>query len=392
VSIKTGKHQLFQKILWIVFYLAVMDIAVNIIFPFPMDPARTHPSFLQEFFEYGRSVEGKLDKMMRLAEAQPVPILGYGWLKNKHYEKLPKKAGENQTLLAIYGMSHAKLLGEAIAQVDKTYVIRNITAPGAPANWSFAAHETDRNHHEAKIVILAVMTDNVQYVSATTGTTSYFDLGHPYTFPRYFMYKGQLKQINPPFCSAEGFREYFYDSRKWADYRNWLAKNDRFYDVFLFKRSLSDKSALLRVLRRAYAEKIKEKLTSHVYKKDGFNLDCEEVVALEGMVKTFAQSAREGGRIPVVYIVNNQSRGERLYRALKPVLDANKIPFLSTHIICPPDNPRVFLGTNSHFIPSKDRELAQEMINIIKKELAKEGREKPLGNHLHPAISFVSFR
>ena len=336
VRMKAYHHKSIQAILWIVFYLVIMDIGVNIVFRFPTDPQNTPPSFFQGYFEYGRSVEGKLDTMTKSANVQSDPILEHGWLQKKSYDLLPKKAGENQTLVAVYGMSHAKLLGEAISKIDNRYIIRNITGPGAPTGWAFAAYKEDSNHHEAKVVILGIMTDSIAYLSATSGATSYFDMSHPYTFPRYFVENAQLKQVNPPFFTGEGFIEYFYNPRKWAAYTDWLSKNDKFYDAFLFKRSLTDMSALFRVLRRAYSQKIKTNLISQVYTKDGFNLNSEEVIALRKILEVFAQSAREQGRLPIVYIVNNEGRSDHLYKALKPVLDTYNIPSLSTHIICPP--------------------------------------------------------
>ena len=77
--------------------------------------------------------------------------------------------------------------------------------------------------------------------------------------------------------------------------------------------------------------------------------------------------AREQKSIPIIYLVNNEGRGAHLYQVLKPVLEANEIPFLSTHTICPPDDPTVYTGINSHFIPSKDQELAREIIKIIER-------------------------
>ncbi len=231
-NMRALKNRQVQSVLWLVFYLVVIDIAVNTIFRFPIDPENTPPSFLQGYFEYGRSVEGKLDRMTGLAKDQSAPILGYGWLQRKSYESLPDR--ENQNLVAVYGMSHTKLLGEAVAQIDSKYVIRNITGPGAPPGWSYAAYEADKKRHEAKVVILGIMTDSIAYLSATSGATSYFDMSHPYTFPKYYVEKGQLKQIYPPYFTEEGFREYFHDKRKWAEYTDWLEKNDKFYNAFLF--------------------------------------------------------------------------------------------------------------------------------------------------------------
>jgi len=356
---------MFYSIIWVAFYLAVIDVMVNIVFQFPKEPEKTRPSFLQGYFEYGRSVEGKLDRLIRRGNDQSAPILGYGWLENKRYESLPKKAGEGEVLVAVYGMSHTKILGKSIAKIDRKYVIRNITGPGVSPGWSFAAYRRDKNLHDAKVVILGIMTDNIPFISATSGATSYFDMGHPYTFPRYFVQNGLLKEIYPPFYTEEGFRDYLYNPIKWAEYRDWLSKNDKFYNAFLFKRSLIDKSAVFRVLRRSYSQKAKEKIINHIYTKDGFNNRSEEIVALRKIVQTFAKEVREDERLPIVYIVNNQGRGDHLYRSLQPVLDAYNIPFLSTHIICPPDDPRVFLVINSHFIPSKDIELAMKITKII---------------------------
>lgn len=353
--------------LWILFYLIALDVAVNLIFRFPTDPEKTPPSFLQGYFEYGRSVEGKLDRMTSRASAKTDGILGYGWLRDKRFDSQPREAGKHQTLVAVYGMSHTKLLAEAMAKIDDKYVIRDVTAPGAPANWSYAAYEFDKDHHAAKVVIMGVMTDNVPYLGATAGTTSFFDMSHPYTFPRYLVEENHLKKTYPPFFTSDGFKDYFYNPGKWEEYRAWLAKNDKYYDAVLFRRSITDMSALLRVLRRAYAQKFKESKIKQIYTRDGFNTTSDEMVALRGIIKEFGQSCRRQNQLPIVYIVNNEGRSDHLHRALQPVLEANKIPYLSTHTICPPDDPRLFLGINSHFIPSKDIELAKEIIKLIEK-------------------------
>jgi hypothetical protein len=352
--------------------MAIFDVAVNIAFKFPDEPEKIYPSFLQGYYEYGRSVEGKFDRMIRRGKDQSAPILGYGWLDDKRYESFPKSAGDGKMLVAIYGMSHANILGKTIAKINSKYVIRNITGPGVPPGWSFAAFRRDRNLHEADVVILGIMTDHIHCLSATSGATCYFDLGHPYTFPRYFVENGLLKEIYPPFYTEEGFKNYLYSPIKWREYRAWLSKNDKFYNPFLFKRSLTDDSAFFRVLRRSYSKKTKDKLISEISTEYGFNSGSEEIVALRKILGTFANEVREKESLPIVYIVNNQGQGDLLYKAVKPILDAKKIPFLSTHIICPPDDPRVYQVRNSHFIPSKDIALAREMIKII------EGKDEAL--------------
>lgn len=366
MTVLRSRH--LQITLWIILYLVLIDVTVNIVFRFPDNPQKTPPSFLQGYFEYGRSIEGKFDGMIKAARLQSEPTLGYGWLKSKSIDSQPQKAIPGRTLVAVYGMSHTKLLGEAMAHLDSKYMIRSITAPGAPVGWSYTAYDIDKDNHHADVVILGIMTDNIALLGATSGATTYFDLGHPYTFPRYYADNGTLHHKYPPFFTEEGFAEYFSNANKWQEYRNWLANNDKFYDTFLFKNSLLDHSAFLRIIRRAYADMVKKRLTKNIYTKNGFNLNSEEIKILRAMIVEFAQSARAQNKLPIIYIVNNEGRSDHLYRAVQPVLDKYEIPNLSSHIICPPDDPKVYLGTNSHFTPEKDIELAKEIIKIIKRK------------------------
>jgi hypothetical protein len=368
---KILKNRRLRIVLWLVLYLVIIDIAVNILFRFPLNPQKMAPSFLQGYFEYGRSIEGKFTGMIKSARLQAEPTLGYGWLEKKSNSLLPQKAGADQTLVAVYGMSHTKLLGEAMAKVNSKYIIHNVTAPGAPVGWSYTAYDIDREKQHADVVILGIMTDNIALMGATSGATTYFDLGHPYTFPRYNIENGKLRSSYPPFFTEEGFDKYFSDIHKWHKYRDWLKKNDKYYSSLLFIESPLDHSALLRVARRAYADYFKNRLAEKIYNKNGFNLNSEEIKILRAMIVEFALSARAQKKKPIVYIINNEGRSDHLYQALKPELNEYEILHLSSHIICPPDNPKVYLGTNSHFTPAKDIELAKAMIEIIEKEQKK---------------------
>lgn len=373
-----------RAIICILVYLALLDILVNFLFRYPEDPHETDPSFLQSYFDYGRSVEGKLQWMTRPSVEASAPRVDGGWLKGDRRLALPsKKENEEQILVALYGMSHTEELWKSIQEIDRRFLIRGFMAAGAPPNWSYAAYEFDRGRHQADVAVIGILTDSVYPVTATTGMTAFFDSSFPYTFPRYTLQEGALQALHPPFYNARGYLEYFYDRSQWNSYREWLGKNDKYYDGLLFKSSIADHSAFLRLLRRAYAERQKQKLTRTVYTKSGFVETSEEIVILREMVRAFAASARRDGIVPVVYIVNNQGRGDHLYRVLKPTLERHAIPYLSTHLICPPDDPHVYLPQNSHFTHAKDLELAGAMIGIIEKELSK-GNNMPRSAAQHP--------
>lgn len=361
------------SIIWIIFYLAIIDLSINIIFHYPTDPKNINPSFLQGYFEYGRSIEGKLATMTRHTTEESAPRVSGGWINSDKGNSLPSKTSNpDEILVALYGMSHTQCLWKAIQNIDKKYLIRGFMSAGATPNWSYAAYEFDKGKHKADVVILGIMTEGVSLVTTTSGATAYFDLAYPYTFPRYRVKDEKLITSYPPFMDAKGYIEYFYDKTKWDQYREWLSKNDKLYDPILFKKSVFDYSAFSRLLRRAYSEKEKLKIGSSLYSSDGFNENVEEVEIVRAIVKNFAESARRDNITPIIYVVNLQGQGDKLYRILKPVLDENNIPYLSTHIICPPDDPRVYLSENSHFTPEKDLELAKEMIKIIEREIEKK--------------------
>ncbi|MCG6537349.1 MAG: hypothetical protein L7F78_22220 [Syntrophales bacterium LBB04] len=174
----------YGAILWITFYLVLIDIFINIVFQYPKDPRNIQPSFLQSYFDYGCSVEGKLQWMTRPSAAESAPRVSGGWLRDDKYLSLPSKVTKaDEVLIALYGMSHTKELWKAISKIDKRYVIRGFMSAGAPPNWSYADYEIDRGRHKAAVVILDILTDTVPQITATTGMTAFFDSSFPDTVP-----------------------------------------------------------------------------------------------------------------------------------------------------------------------------------------------------------------
>ena len=68
--------------------------------------------------------------------------------------------------------------------------------------------------------------------------------------------------------------------------------------------------------------------------------------------------------IPIIYIVNNLGFSDQLYRALLPTLEADNIPYLSSHTVASPNDPRKYVP-NSHFTDAVDDEMARALVNVI---------------------------
>ena len=360
----TKTRSLFWPVVWILIYLVLFDLVLNIVFRYPEDPVSNPPSRFRQYFEYGRSVEGKLKRIKG-------EMAKWGWVDATRYKPLPNDAGaEGQVLVALYGMSHTNRLGEAIPKVDSRYVIRMINAPGATPNWSFTAFLEDIDRHQAKVVVLGIMTQGVPFINTTCGGTLSFDVSYAYTYPRYRVSNGTLAVSWPPFFTSEGFTASLASEELWREYRAWLSENDKYYDPLLFHESFLDISVIGRSLRRAYASASRQRSIAGVYGPEGFNTSSEEIQVLQVIIVEFAMTARQSGKIPFIYIINNRGSSDHLLQALQPVLNRDGIPFLSTHEICPPDDPTVFLpGGDNHFTDEKEMELAAAFLDLVEAEL-----------------------
>ena len=366
------KIRSLSPFLWVLFYLAVIDLAINLIFAYPKDPRNIAPSKLQQYFEYGRSVEGKYARMTRKKDEESAPILSSGWLLNREDHLITKDLDHSdKPTVTVYGMSHAFYLADDMAKIDNNLIIRAFCAPAAVPSWSFTAYSIDKERQHSDVVILAVLTSGIPLISSTSGGTAFFDSGSPYTYPRYFLSDGVLKQTSPPFISVEGYREYFYDSEKWEKYLSWMRENDKFYSSLLFRKTILDNSSILRVLRRAYASATKRKKESAVYDDTrGFNANSDEAKILKAIIIEFVKIARRDRSLPIIYIANNLNTSNHLFKLLESTLSTYRIPFLSSHIICPPNDPRNYLPDH-HFIPSLNMELAKAMTKVIHENMTK---------------------
>jgi hypothetical protein len=356
--------------LWICTYLVIIDIAINIVFSYPKDPRNISPSAIRQFFEYGRSIEGKLSRMTRKEIDESAPIVSAGWLVGSPNRLVTNNLnGDTGPVITVYGMSHAGLLAEDMAKIDSSFAIRFMGAPGAVPTWSYASYLFDKDQYHSEVVILGIMTRGVPLICTTSGATNHFDAVYPYTYPRFFVNNGILRYVLPPFISYKDYIEYFYNPVKWKAYINWLREYDKFYNPALFRKAILDSSSIFRLLRRAYAYSMQRKKEAEVYRDDkGFNVESDEVKILKSLVVEFSKIAKRQNSLPIIYIVNNVFMGDRLFKLLEPTLISNKIPFLSSHDICPPNDPRFYLP-DSHFIPSKNLELANKMIKLIRDNL-----------------------
>jgi len=362
--------------LWILFFLFVFDVSINFLFPYPSDPRVTSPGQLKTYFEYGRSVEGKLSRMVGPTDESSSLIAQAGWLDPELWKKLNlpvSRAPGKDLLIAIYGMSFSQQVGAAMAAKDSKLTIRSVGGPAAPPNYSFAAYNLDRGRHQADVVMLGVLASSVKAIRTMNGMTWQFEAPAPYTYPRYFVEEGNLKAIWPKLLSLAQLRAALHDKQQWNAYVTQLREYDQFFNSFLFKRNLLDRSVIVRLIRRAWAQRYQMMITNQSHGPAGFNPKLE-IPVLRAIVAKFAATARGDGKMPTVLIFNDQGYDDHLFQALKPTLENASIPYVSTHNIAPATDLKNFVG-DGHFTPSVNKLIAEAALKLLNKHFDRHPQE-----------------
>jgi hypothetical protein len=347
---------------WVVVGLVTIDILINLLLAYPADPKVTSPSRLRLYFEYGRSTEGQLSRMTRADRSQTAPITLSGWYDPLEVGEFPSKSPNS--IVTIYGMSHAVRLGAALGRTSDRYTPRTVGAPGAPSNWSYGAYLRDRGGHKSRAVVLAFMSYSLPMITTLSAMTWSFDLPMPYTEDRFYLEDNRLRVIHPPYTSFEQYVEAFRDPAKWPALRDLFAKYDALYSAFIMRANILDHSSLFRLVRRAYGQRFLRNARKAVLDRTGFRADSEQIKVARAIIHEFAIQARSDGTIPVIFLVNNLGYSDHLFKALSPVLIEDKIPYLSSHTIVSPDDPRGYLP-DSHFTDEVDDKLAKALVNVI---------------------------
>lgn len=370
----SSKRRAATILLWVMGWLIALDVATNVLFAYPRDPKATSASQLQLYFDYGRSMEGKLARITRADPDQTAPITLAGWYQPlKAVEHGTGRKGETVT---IYGMSHAVRLAEALERTSPRFHARSVGAPGATANWSYGAFLRDADRSGSKAVVLAIMSSTLPMITTMSPLTWNISFAMPYTADRYYATPEGLRVARPPYDSFDGFVAAFQDPGRWKAARQVLRQHDAMYDDLLVRASPLDHSALVRLLRRAYQQRQQRMIAEGVITPRGFNPASEQVKVANAIVADFARHARSQGLIPVIFVVNSFGYSDHLYRALEPTLQRDAIPVLSSHRIVSPSDPSGYLP-DSHFTDNNDNRLAEALAEIIAMEQAKAERRAP---------------
>jgi hypothetical protein len=354
-----------QTSLWTLLSLGAIDLGISRLFPMP-EAADQEPSAMARYFDYGRSIGGKLDRVLGATADKAGPLANVGWLTPEILDSpdLPSRPSPGKRLVAFYGMSFTNKIAEAMVLQDPNLEARMVAAPAAPPSYTYAAYQADRNHQKADVVVLGILSQSIAAMNSTNGATWMFEGPSPYTFPKYSVANGKLQSIAPTITTPQEMRDALHNPARWADYQTELATHDRFYAPWVYDSNIADNSALLRLVRRATAKARQRGLMDQVYSKTNGFTDPKINETLKVMVLEFAATAKADGKQPIVMIINARGYADDAYKLLQPTLDQAQIPYLSTHSIADPADTTVFIP-DGHFTPEITQKLAEATRALI---------------------------
>src|SRR5262249_17814239 len=156
--------------------------------------------------------------MTRPDRSQTAPNTLYGWYDPLGIEEFPSKP--QNSVVTIYGMSHAVRLGNALARISDQFTPRMVGAPAATSNWAYGAYLRGRGGGKSRAVVLAFMSQNFAMITTLSAMTWTLDLPMPYTADRFYVEGDRLEVIHPPYTSFEQYVNAFYDPIKWSEARS----------------------------------------------------------------------------------------------------------------------------------------------------------------------------
>lgn len=356
---------------WALLWLVALDVGASLAFSYPTDPRNLSPSRWALYFDYGRSMEGRLRRATRGDPEATAPITLSGWYEPLTAVTRPTKTPGGPTV-HFYGMSHAVRLADALQATSQTLNVRSVGAPGATANWAFGAFRRDKGRHEGDVAVLAFMSTTLPMITTMSPMTWNTSFAMPYTSDRYRLRDGKLVVTPPPYDSFAGYISVFDDPARWAQAKRTFAANDPFYDRWLFDETVLDHSSLVRLVRRARSQARDREERARALDELGFVADSEAVQLANAIVAEFAREARREGVVPVIYVVNNLGFGDHLFRALRPTLQSQHIAVLNSAAVIDPNDARSYLP-DTHFTDEADRRLAGELERIVRDQEAQAG-------------------
>lgn len=347
-------------------FLIILDVVIGVVVGTPYGRDPTQVNQFTRYFDYGRSIEGKVRAMVGADGSDPHPMAQTGWIGLPAGQ--PERPGQGQKLLvAVYGMSFSSNIARYMQEHDKGIALRLAGGPGAPLNHSYAMYIADRGHHEASVVALGVLASSLPALATTTHMTWNFEVPSPHFYPRFIISDGKLTKLAPSVGSLAQLKAAVKDESRWRVLVAEIAARDAFYDPMVFESS-ADSSVLARLARRSWGQSSKREILQRFHNATGFTNELGQIDVAHALVGMFISQVRSDGKLPVIVVINDSGYADHLHRVLAPVVSDDAAVYFSTHELAPASESGNFVK-DGHFAAAKDRLMGRKLAELINDRL-----------------------
>lgn len=343
-------------------FLAVMDAVVATTLNWAERSGRL--GGLVQYFEYGRSVPGKLEKWEHNPEARG-NLYDVAWRADQlsdvdQVNTLSEPQGA--PVIRSYGMSFVNnILRKAVEQSPEIMWDAH-AGPGAPPNYTYAYFEDDgANRNAGDIVVLGILSSSIPAMTAHSNSTWVFEQPAPFTYPIYEPSNGQLNRVDPIVETAASHRALASDPAKKRMWYDQLSENDPFFDKRVYGFPQLDASPFIRLVRRSWATSHIATTEAEILRGGGYPF----AEALRLMISEFAATARADEQFPVVMLIqSNDPRDVDLLKLAQPTLAQYDIAYLATAELHNPQDPSGF-EPDGHFKSDIDQIFSNRFLELI---------------------------
>ncbi|RLJ36201.1 hypothetical protein BCF46_3891 [Litoreibacter meonggei] len=350
--------------------LVVLDLAVAGILH--LAETRGAVTSLVRFFEYGRSVPGKLDRWIENPGLKD-SLFKVAWLPaemDKSAQRFRDEDAGAGPVLRSYGMSFSGRILNGAKKADPELSFDLHGGPAAPPNLVYEAFLRDQpNRRSGDIAILGLLSSSVSAMSAMSNRTWNFEQPAPLTYPVFHLddantVEGGLRAVHPLVESMADELALREDPQAAQDWAAQLEAEDALYVKAAFYWPGLDASPFVRLVRRALAiSTIQDRKRELIQNTQDY--DYPEV--LRRMIGQFARSARADGLIPVVFLIQSRQQGDPdLLAIARPVLDADDIVYFATTEHFDPQDSSGF-QPDGHYTRTVDAMFGEALIGTFER-------------------------
>lgn len=326
------------------------------------------PQGLVRFFNFGRSVPGKLAQWQALPEqlSSPREVAWRDTMMRSSAMKFATEPATQGPVIRGYGMSFLYNILTAAQQGCPALALDMHAGPGAPANATYAMFLDDRASRRAgDVVVLGILSETLEGMFSLSNRTWVFEQPAPFTYPLFSPDPASpgLLRHEPLVTSLVDEDRLATDPVFAAAWTAQLARLDRAYMAGAFAWPALDASPLARLLRRGLVmpELAKRRRAAMAEIADPTSQGAE---TLRRILAGFADMALADGQLPIVALIQGNRPAPDLARLLCPGLRSRGVTCFATSELQDPRDRHAFLN-DGHFKPEIDELFGKAFLQLL---------------------------